>query len=194
MDWWRARYRRATALLLDDIQLLTGKERTQEELFNLFNLLQDKDRQLVFTAPAHPNTLSGLEERIVSRLEGGLVAEIKEPDREVKRAVLERMLSQQGPTPEPALIDYLADRPTDSVRSLVGLLQRVLGAAAAQDGPLSAGLAREVLEGQAPRDTRRASGFRTSGLVVSSLGGIKSREKVVWDWIDVADRMIEEFR
>jgi chromosomal replication initiator protein DnaA len=194
VDWWRARYRRATALLLDDVQLLAGKERTQEELFNLFNLLQDKDRQLVFTAPAHPNTLSGLEERIVSRLEGGLVAEIKEPDREVKRAVLERMLSQQGPTPEPALIDYLADRPTDSVRSLVGLLQRVLGAAAAQDGPLSAGLAREVLEGQAPRDTRRASGFRTSGLVVSSLGGIKSREKVVWDWVDVADRMIEEFR
>ncbi len=194
VDWWRARYRRATALLLDDIQLLAGKERTQEELFNLFNLLQDKDRQLVFTAPAHPNTLSGLEERIVSRLEGGLVAEIKEPDREVKRAVLERMLSQQGPTPEPALIDYLADRPTDSVRSLVGLLQRVLGAAAAQDGPLSAGLAREVLEGQAPRDTRRASGFRTSGLVVSSLGGIKSREKVVWDWVDVTDRMIEEFR
>jgi chromosomal replication initiator protein DnaA len=194
VDWWRARYRRATALLLDDIQLLTGKERTQEELFNLFNLLQDKDRQLVFTAPAHPNTLSGLEERIVSRLEGGLVAELKEPDREVKRAVLERMLSQQGVNPEPALIDYLADRPTDSVRSLVGLLQRVVGAAAAQDGPLSAGLAREVLEGRAPRDTRRSSGFRTSGLVVSSLGGIKSREKVVWDWIDVADRMIEEFR
>ena len=194
VDWWRARYRRATALLLDDIQLLAGKERTQEELFNLFNLLQDKDRQLVFTAPAHPNTLSGLEERIVSRLEGGLVAELKEPDREVKRAVLERMLSQQGPVPDPTLIDYLADRPTDSVRSLVGLLQRVLGAAAAQDGPLSAGLAREVLEGQAPRDTRRSTGFRTSGLVVSSLGGIKSREKVVWDWIDVADRMIEEFR
>ncbi len=194
VDWWRARYRRATALLLDDIHLLAGKERTQEELFNLFNLLQDKDRQLVFTAPAHPNTLTGLEERIVSRLEGGLVAELKEPDRDVKRAVLERLLTQQGANLEAALIDYLADRPTDSVRSLVGLLQRVLGAAAAQDGPLSAGLAREVLEGQSARDTRRSSGFRTSGLVVSSLGGIKSREKVVWDWADVADRMIEEFR
>ncbi len=192
--WWRARYRRATALLLDDIHLLAGKERTQEELFNLFNLLQDKDRQLVFTAPAHPNTLSGLEERIVSRLEGGLVAEVKEPDREVKRAVLERMLTQQAVNPEPTLIDYLADRPTDSVRSLVGLLQRVASAAAAQDGPLTAGLAREVLEGQSSRDSRRAGGFRTSGLVVSSLGGIKSREKVVWDWIDVGDRLIEEFR
>ncbi len=194
VDWWRARYRRATALLLDDIHLLAGKERTQEELFNLFNLLQDKDRQLVFTAPAHPNTLSGLEERIVSRLEGGLVAELKEPDRDVKRAVLERMLVQQNVSPEPALVDYLADRPADSVRALVGVVQRVVGAAAAQDVPLTAGLAREVLEGQAPRDTRRSSGFRTSGLVVSSLGGIKSREKMVWDWIDVTDRVIEELR
>jgi hypothetical protein len=51
-----------------------------------------------------------------------------------------------------------------------------------------------VLEGQAPRDTRRPSGFRASGLVVSSLGGIKSREKVVWDWVDVSDRVIEDFR
>src|SRR5258705_2070719 len=60
VDWWRARYRRATALLLDDIHLLAGKERTQEELFNLFHLLQDKDRQLVFTPPAHPHTPSRL--------------------------------------------------------------------------------------------------------------------------------------
>jgi chromosomal replication initiator protein DnaA len=194
VDWWRARYRRATALLLDDIHLLAGKERTQEELFNLFNLLQDKDRQLVFTAPVHPNTLAGLEERIVSRLEGGLVAELKEPDRDVKRAVLERMLAQQHVSPDAALVDYLADRPADSVRALVGVVQRVVGAAAAQDVPLNAGLAREVLEGQAPRETRRSSGFRTSGLVVSSLGGIKSREKMVWDWSDVTDRVIEELR
>ncbi len=71
VDWWRARYRRATALLLDDIQLLAGKERTQEELFNLFNQFLDADRQLIFTAPAHPNTLEGLEERIISRLADG---------------------------------------------------------------------------------------------------------------------------
>ncbi|HEY6156504.1 MAG TPA: DnaA/Hda family protein [Gemmatimonadales bacterium] len=194
VDWWRARYRRATALLLDDIHLIAGKERTQEELFNLFNLLQDKERQLVFTAPAQPHTLPGLEERIASRLAGGLVAEIKEPDREVKRAVLERLLGQQNSSPDPALVDYLADRPAESVRGLVGELQRVVGAAAAQDGPLTAGLAREVLEGQAPRDSRRSAGFRTSGIVVSSLGGIKSREKMVWDWSDIADRVIEEFR
>ena len=194
VDWWRARYRRATALLLDDIHLAAGKERTQEELFNLFNLLQDKERQLVFTAPAAPATLPGIEERIASRLAGGLVVELKEPDREVRRAVLERMLTQQRVQPEPALIDYLADRPADSVRSLVGVVQRVVSAAAAQDVPVTAGLAREVLEGQAPREVRRSTGLRTSGIVVSSLGGIRSREKMVWDWMDAADRVIEEFR
>jgi chromosomal replication initiator protein len=194
VDWWRARYRRATALLLDDIHLLAGKDRTQEELFNLFNQFLDGDRQLIFTAPAHPNTLQGLEERIVSRLEGGLVAEIGDPDRALRRTALERIMSQQKVAAEPALLDYLADRPADSVRSLTGLVQRVTSAAAAQDSPVSAGLAREILEGQPPAAARRTSGFRTSGLVVSSAGGVRSREKMVWDWPSAADRVIEDLR
>ena len=193
VDWWRARYRRATALLLDDVHLLAGKDRTQEELFNLFNLLLDKERQLVFTAPAPPGALEGLEERIVTRLGGGLVAEISEPDRELKRHFLEQALAQPGTPPDAALLDYLADRPVDSVRSLIPVLQRVVSSAAAQDVPLTAGLARDVLEGQ-PREARRSGGLRTSGIVVSSLGGVKSREKMVWDWPDVADRLIEEYR
>jgi len=194
VDWWRARYRRATALLLDDIQLLAGKDRTQEELFNLFNQFLDGDRQLVFTAPAHPNTLQGLEERIVSRLEGGLVAEISDPDRDLRRTALERILNQQKVRAEPALLDYLADRPADSVRSLTGLVQRVADAAAAQDQSVSAGLAREILEGQPPAGARRTTGLRTSGLVVSSAGGVRSREKMVWDWPSAADRVIEDLR
>jgi hypothetical protein len=76
----------------------------------------------------------------------------------------------------------------------VGAVQRLVGAATAQEVPITAGLAREVLEGQAPRDARRSGGLRTSGLVVSSLGGIKSREKMVWDWADIGDRLIEELR
>lgn len=191
VDWWRARYRRATALLLDDIHLLAGKERTQEELFNLFNTLLDKDRQLVFTAPVAPDKLEGLEPRIVSRLAGGLVVELVEPDRDVRRAVLERWLMEKDAL-DPALLDYLADRPVDSTRALAALVQRVSDAAVAQEQPLSAGLAREVLEGKPA--SRRPSGFRTSGIVVSSLGGIRSREKMVWDWSDPADRVIEELR
>ncbi len=192
VDWWRARYRRATAFLLDDIQLLAGKERTQEELFNLFNQFLDADRQLVFTAPAHPNTLEGLEERIVSRLEGGLVVEIGQPDKALKRAALERLLKLQRLPTEPALLDYLVDRSVESVRNLSSLVQRVVEAAAAQDQPVTAGLARDVLEGAAP--PRRSSGLRTSGIVVSSAGGVRSREKMVWDWPTAADRVIEDLR
>jgi chromosomal replication initiator protein len=180
--------------LLDDIHLIGGKDRTQEELFNLFNLFQDLERQLVFTAPAHPKTLQGIEQRISSRLEGGLVVELPEPDREVRRVVVQRALGAQDVPDDPALIDYLADRPADSVRSLIGLLQRVVGAAAAQDVPVSAGLAREVLEGGTAAERRRTVGFRTSGIVVSSAGGVRSREKIVWDWDAPADRLIEELR
>ncbi|HET9387530.1 MAG TPA: DnaA/Hda family protein [Gemmatimonadales bacterium] len=192
VDWWRARYRRATAFLLDDIQLLAGKERTQEELFNLFNQFLDADRQLVFTAPAHPNTLEGLEERIVSRLEGGLVVEIQEPDKELKRSALERLLKSQRVSAEAALVDYLVDRPVESVRNLHALVQRVVEAAAARDARVNAGFAREVLEG-APAP-RRPTGARTSGIVVSSAGGVRSREKMVWDWPAASDRVIEDLR
>jgi chromosomal replication initiator protein len=191
VDWWRARYRRATALLLDDIHLLAGKDRTQEELFNLFNHFLDQERQLVFTAPNPPGVLPGLEARIASRLAGGLVVDLQEPDRDVRRAVLARALTEHHAS-EPALLDYLADRPVDSVRALSALVQRVSGVAAAQERPLSAGLAREVLEGQPA--ARRPTGFRTSGIVVSSLGGVRSREKMVWDWADPADRVIEDLR
>jgi chromosomal replication initiator protein len=177
--------------VLDDIQLLAGKERTQEELFNLFNQFLDAERQLVFSAPAHPNTLEGLEERIVSRLEGGLVAELGEPDKDVRRSALESLLRQQRLT-DTALLDYLADRPVDSVRSLTALVQRVVEAAAAQDAPVTAALARDVLEGSAA--ARRSAAARTSGLVVSSAGGVRSREKMVWDWPTASDRVIEDMR
>jgi chromosomal replication initiator protein len=194
VDWWRARYRRVSALLLDDIHLLAGKDRTQEELFNLFNLLADQERQLVFTAPAHPNGLEGVEERIRTRLGGGLVAELAEPDRAVRRAVLARQLDLEKIPAEDALLDYLADRPADSVRSVGALLQRVVTAAGAQGQTVTAGLAREILEGQPARGERRTSGFRTSGIVVSTAGGVRSREKMVWDWPDAADRVMEDVR
>jgi chromosomal replication initiation ATPase DnaA len=127
----------------------------------------------------------------VSRLEGGLVAELGAPDKEVRRSALERLLKQQHVATDTALLDYLADRPADSVRSLTGFVQRVVEAAAAEDAPVTAGLARDVLEGSA---MRRTVGARTSGLVVSSAGGVRSREKMVWDWPAAGDRVIEDLR
>ena len=125
---------------------------------------------------------------------GSRVAELAEPDREVRRAVLARQLELEKIPAEAALLDYLADRPADSVRSVGALLQRVVTGAGAQGQPVTAGLAREILEGQPARGERRTSGFRTSGIVVSTAGGVRSREKMVWDWPDAADRVMEDLR
>jgi chromosomal replication initiator protein len=192
VDPWRARYRRVTALLLDDVHLLAGKERSQEELFHLFNHLVGGQRQLVFTASAPVRGLRGLDDRLTSRLDGGLVVELPAPDRALRQALIRRQLAARGLAADADLVDYLAARPADSVRAVQGLVQRVLGTAEALGVPASASLARELLEGAVVRPQRSSVSVRTSGLVVSALGSVKSREKFVWRWADQVDRMIEE--
>ncbi|HEU4698073.1 MAG TPA: DnaA/Hda family protein [Gemmatimonadales bacterium] len=189
---WQARYRRVQAFLLDDVHLLGGKDRTQEELFTLFNLLLAAGRQMVFTAAAPLAALEGIEPRLLTRLEGGLVVELPAPDREVRQQLVERLLAAKGVTADPELAAYVASRPAESARAVQGLVQRVLNAAEAQQTAPTAALARELLEG--PARTPRRPGGRTSGVVASTGGGVRSREKMVWDWPDVADRMVEEWR
>jgi chromosomal replication initiation ATPase DnaA len=192
VDAWRARYRRATAFLLDDAHLLAGKDRTQEEVFHLFNELCDAQRQLVFTAAKAPREVEGLDERLVSRLEGGLVVNMASPDRELRRAIVVRKLQEDVGAADDELADYLAARPADSIRSVIGLLQRVMVAAEAQGVAASAALAREMVEGAAPARPRVSAPVRTSGIMISPSGGVKSREKMVWFWPDPAQRVIEE--
>jgi chromosomal replication initiation ATPase DnaA len=191
LEAWRSRYRRATAFLLDDVQLLGGKQRSQEELFHLFNAFLDGDRQLVFSSSVAPRAVEGLDDRLVSRLEGGLVVEIQPPDRELRAALAARELAAKLGTADPDLAAYLADRPATSLRSVSGAVQRVVGEAESRGVPASAALARELFEG--PTQARRSSPrLRTSGVVVSPGGGIRSREKVIWRWPNIMDRMIEE--
>ncbi|MBP6668554.1 MAG: ATP-binding protein [Gemmatimonadales bacterium] len=191
--WWRARYRRVTAFLLDDVHLLVGKDRTQEELFWLYNQLADQGRQMVFTSQVPPQELAGLEDRLRTRLEAGLVVALPAPDREVREAIITRLLRERLGEAEPELSAYLADRPVDTVRGLQELVQRVLEAAETERARPSAGLARQVLEGSPAAPARRTTGTRTSGLL-SPTGSLRSREKMVWDWPDIADRLIEDQR
>jgi len=192
VDPWRARYRRVTALLLDDVHLLAGKERSQEELFHLFNHMAAAQRQLVFTANAAPRAVAGLDDRLVSRFDGGLVAELAPPDRDLRQALIRRHLAIRAGEPDGDLVDYLAARPADSARAVLGLVQRVLGAAEARGAIPTAALARELLEGAVPPAARASVSVRTSGLVASPVGIVKSREKFVWSWPNPADRLVEE--
>jgi chromosomal replication initiator protein len=191
---WRKRYRRADALLLDDVHLVAEKSRSQDELFLLFNHFLENARQMVFTSAVPLSQLAGVESRLVTRLEGGLVAELPAPDREIRQRAADRLLSEKIPEIDPEVAAYLASRPAESVRAVLGLVQRVLGAAEAQQAKLTASFARSVLEGAPARPARRPSAPRSSGLVAPGQGGIRSREKMVWDWPDIGERLIEEWR
>ncbi len=187
----RARLTRVEALLLDDLQLLVGRPDAQEEFFYLFNRLYEGGRQLAFTLNGLPREVSGLEERIVSRLDGGLVAVLSSPDRELRRTLIIRRLEEQYGAAEEDLVDYLAARPAGSVREVLGLVQRVLGAAEARGVEPSGGLARELIEGAMPVTEEGPRSIRTSG-VSAAPAAILSTEKVVWRWPDPVERILEE--
>lgn len=190
---WRKRYRRADALLVDDVHLLAEKSRSQDELFLLFNQFLESGRQMVFTTAVPLPQLAGVEPRLLTRLEGGLVVDLPAPDREIRQRVAEQVLSEKLEQPDPELAAYLAGRPADSVRAVHGLIQRVLSAAEAQQVKPTVAFARSTLEVTPTRPARRPAA-RSSGLVAPGVGGVKSREKMVWDWPDIADRLIEEWR
>jgi chromosomal replication initiator protein DnaA len=190
---WRARYRRATAILLDDVHQVAEKDRTQDELFVLFNHMMEAGRQMIFTSAVPLAELKGVEARLRTRLEGGLVVDLPPPERETRQQVLERLLHSKLGEADPELVGYLGSRSADSVRAVHGLLQRVLNAAESQGVAPTSALAREVLEGSAPKPSRRPTATRSSGIVPPA-GGARSREKVVWDWPEVSDRILEEWR
>ena len=188
LERWRGRYRSAGALIIDDVQFMAGKERTQEELFHVFNALHKQGKQIIFTSDRGPKELDGLEERLRSRFEGGLVAEIQPPDRALREKLYARYLSLVEPAPEDDLLPYLSDRPAASVREIIGTVNRLVAAADVAGVPLGMELARTELEGvgsapaQAPANARAVDAF------------FLDNEKVVWDWPDVSGRAIEEWR
>ncbi|HEX6104514.1 MAG TPA: DnaA/Hda family protein [Gemmatimonadales bacterium] len=192
---WRTRYRRAAAVLLDDVHLIADKDRTQDELFVLFNLLHESGRQMVFTTSVPLAELTGVEPRLRTRLEGGLVVTLPPPDPEIREGVVVRELTARLGAADPELTGFLASRPADSVRLVLAQVQRVLNAAEARHEPPGVALAREVLDGvPAAAPPRRSLAARSSGIVAPSVTGARSREKMVWEWPEIGDRTIEEWR
>lgn len=184
VDRWRTRYRGADALVIDDVQFVAGKERTQEELFHVFNALHSEGKQLVFASDRPPRQLEGLEERLRSRFEGGLVVEMQAPDRVLREKLYAHYLSDVETPEREALITYLADRPATSVREVIGIVNRLAAAADIAGMPLLLAVAKTELEGGVPApgapDVRSADSFFLDG------------EKIVWHLPDLSTRLIEE--
>ncbi len=144
---FRRRYRQMDLLLVDDIQFLKGKERTQEEFFHTFNALYDARKQIVLTSDRPPKEIPGLEERLISRFEWGLVADIKAPDYETRVAILRKKADDDGLMVSHDVMDFIAQFCTSSVRELEGAIIKLLAYSSLTNQEISVELARKALHG-----------------------------------------------
>ena len=144
---FRNRYRNVDVLLIDDVQFLAGKESTQEEFFYTFNALRDAHKQVVVTADKAPKDIAGLEDRLISRFNQGLIADIKQPDLETRIAILRNRseLEGQGLRVQDDVLLLLADRVRGNVRDLEGCLVRMLALASLTHQEITIELAEDVL-------------------------------------------------
>jgi chromosomal replication initiator protein len=146
MDEFRNKFRSMDVLLIDDVQFIAGKERTQEEFFHTFNALYESHKQIVVTSDKFPKEIPGLEERLRSRFEWGLIADIQPPDVETKQAILKMKAEQNGiELPEDVTL-FLATSVSSNVRELEGFLIRIGAYASLTSTPVSLAMAREILK------------------------------------------------
>jgi chromosomal replication initiator protein len=146
MGQFKDRFRKVDVLILDDVQLLAGRERTQEEFFHTFNTLYDHRRQIVLTSDKVPKDIPELEERLRNRFEWGLIADIQAPDVETRVAIIEKKAEMEGIplTGEVAL--FLGSELASNVRELEGSLTRLGAYASLTRRPITVDFAREVLQ------------------------------------------------
>ena len=136
-DEFRRKYRSAHALLVDDVQFLAGKDRTQEEFFHTFNDLHADGCQLVLACDRPPSAIAGLEGRLCSRFQWGLIADIQPPDEETRLAILRAKALEQRIDIAPEVAQLIADRAQDNVRELEGFLNRVAAYASLTRSPIT---------------------------------------------------------
>ena len=146
MQPFRDRYRSADALLLDDIQSIAGKERTQEEFFHTFNALYEAQKQIVFTSDRPPKEIPTLEERLRSRFEWGLTADIQPPDLETKVAILRKKAEDKGLQIPQEVALFVAERVRSNVRELEGHLNKIAVYASLAGKSVSIDVAKEALK------------------------------------------------
>jgi chromosomal replication initiator protein len=153
----RARYRTADVLLIDDIQSLGTKERTQEEFFHTFNELHDAQKQIVISSDCPPKEINGLVERLRSRFEWGLMADIQPPDLETKMAILQKKAELEGIHLPNDVCTFVAEKTKSNVRELEGALVKLTAYSSLTEIPITISMAQQVLRDLLRRQDRRIS-------------------------------------
>ena len=142
---FREKYRSVDVLLIDDVQFMAGKERTQEEFFHTFNALYDQQKQIVISSDCPPREIPTLEERLHSRFEWGLIADIEPPDLETKIAILKRKGDLIGVTIPDDVAMFIAGRVKSNIRELEGSLVRLIAISSLRGEPISKTLAQDAI-------------------------------------------------
>ncbi len=123
---FKQKYRQYDVLIMDDVQFVSNKEKTQEELFHLFNNLYETNRQIIFSSDKHPNFIPGLEDRLRSRFGSGMIVDVSEPDTESKMAIIKAKLAESGVDLSDDIIEYVALSINGSIRELEGTINTIV--------------------------------------------------------------------
>jgi chromosomal replication initiator protein len=173
---FRQRYRSVDVLLIDDIQFLAGKERTQEEFFHTFNTLHEANHQIIISSDRPPKEIPTLEDRLRSRFEWGLIADIQPPDLETRIAILRKKAESEGiPIPD-GVAEFIAQRIPTNIRELEGALVRVVAYATLTRSPASVDLAADVLRDLLPPTRARVVTIPSIQSTVAEFFGIRVEE------------------
>lgn len=143
---FRKKYREVDVLLIDDVQFLTGKERTKEEFFHTFNYLYEAQKQIVITSDTHPKYIPNLEERLHSRFEWGLIADLKPPDLETKLAILNKKSEENNIVLPHNIALFIASKVKSDIRQLEGALTRLKAYASMKNTSIDLALTKEALK------------------------------------------------
>lgn len=167
---FKRKYRSVDVFLVDDIQFLANKEGTQEEFFHTFNTLHQANRQIVMTADRMPKEIGDLEDRLISRIGWGMVADIQTPNFENRVAILQAKAKQMNFEASPEVLEYIANTITTNIRELEGSLTKLATTATVEDRPVTVELAKEVMKDLARPNTRNLTTKKVIKVVTEQFG------------------------
>lgn len=173
VDRFKNKYRTPDLLLVDDIQFIGGKEQTQEQFFHAFNALRDAHKQIVLTSDRPPKAIPALEERLISRFEWGMIADIASPDLETRMAILKSKSKEKGIELDEEVLRFIATNVQSNVRELEGALNKLFASVELRNTELTIELTREVISSITA--TARRGGVTTRDLI-----------KVVAEYFDIS--------
>jgi chromosomal replication initiator protein len=165
MERFRKKFRTVDVLLVDDIQFIAGKDRTQEEFFHTYNTLFEEGKQIVVSSDLFPKDIKKLEERLKSRFEWGLIADIQTPDLETKIAIINKKAALNGYQIPPEVGEYLAETIKSNIRELEGCLARVVAYSSLSGRVLNLDLAKETMDGVYSEAKKHIDSQQIQGIV-----------------------------